>query len=163
MNPFPEWVSDVLMLGNANEDIAAVNLYKRIFVCGLTGVLLVACVSRFEVENESEKQFSSMRTQIPISNNATQKAYVLCVSRAIIRQLDKPYSEYDWEVEVFDAEEVNAFAMPGGKIGVFTGILDVASTPDQLGAVIGHEVAHVTEQHSLERYNRELTTQGGVI
>ncbi|MGI9309527.1 MAG: M48 family metallopeptidase, partial [Gammaproteobacteria bacterium] len=79
-----------------------------------------------------------------------------------IRQLDKPYSEYDWEIEVFDAEEVNAFAMPGGKIGVFTGIFKVATNQDELAAVIGHEVAHVTEDHALERANREAVTAGAV-
>ena len=81
----------------------------------------------------------------------------------IVDELEEPYASMDWDIEVFENEAINAFAMPGGKIGVFTGILKVAENQDQLAAVIGHEVAHVTEKHSLERANRELTTQVGVI
>ncbi len=52
---------------------------------------------------------------------------------------------------VFDSAQVNAFALPSGKIGVYTGILNVTENQDQLGAIIGHEVGHVIEHHSNER------------
>ncbi|GAL03329.1 Zn-dependent protease [Photobacterium aphoticum] len=55
---------------------------------------------------------------------------------------------------VFDSDQVNAFALPGGKIGVYTGLLKVAKNQDQLATVIGHEVAHVIAQHSNERLSR---------
>jgi predicted Zn-dependent protease len=58
---------------------------------------------------------------------------------------------FEWEVVVFDDDQVNAFADPNGKIGVFTGILRVADTPDALAAVIGHEVAHATHGHVMDR------------
>ena len=122
-----------------------------------------ACVSRIEIEAEADTQFEQMRQEIPLSTDARQKAYVFCVSRAIIQQLEPPFSDYDWEIEVFDVPQVNAFAMPGGNIGVFSGIFDVAKNSDQLAAVIGHEVAHVTEEHSLERANREEVTGMGVL
>ncbi len=92
-----------------------------------------------------------------------QRAYVNCVANAIVRELPAPYSDKDWEIEVFESEEINAFALPGGHIGVFTGIFKVAENQDELATVIGHEVAHVTQQHALKRYNREATTQIGVI
>jgi len=120
-------------------------------------------VSESELETESSKEFQKMRTQVPVSTDAGDRAYINCVANAIVRQLPPPYVDEDWEVEVFDSEEINAFAMPGGRIGVFTGILTVADNQDQLAAVLGHEVAHVTEQHALERVNREMTTQAGVI
>jgi predicted Zn-dependent protease len=85
------------------------------------------------------------------------------VANAIIRELPEPCSQQDWEIEVFDSEEINAFALPGGNIGVFVGIFKVAEDQDELATVLGHEVAHVTEKHSLERYNREATTQIGVV
>lgn len=119
-------------------------------------------VSEVELESESEAQFQKMRATQQVSTDAGDRSYINCVSRAIIAELDDPYGSKDWEIEVFDDEAINAFAMPGGKIGVFTGILRVAENQDQLAAVIGHEVAHVTEQHSLERVNREMTTQIGV-
>jgi predicted Zn-dependent protease len=120
-------------------------------------------VSESEIEAESDGQFQQMRNSMPISTDGEAIRYVNCVARAIVAELDDPYSGKDWEIVVFDDEAVNAFAMPGGKIGVFAGIFKVAENQDQLATVIGHEVAHVTEKHSLERVNREMTTQVGVI
>jgi predicted Zn-dependent protease len=69
----------------------------------------------------------------------------------------------NWEVELFENDAANAFAMPGGKIGVFTGIFKVADNQDSLAAVIGHEVAHVTEKHSLKRARTQSRTNLGVV
>lgn len=57
----------------------------------------------------------------------------------------------EWEVVVFYSAQVNAFALPGGKVGVYTGILNVTENQDKLAAIIGHEVGHVIEHHSNER------------
>jgi predicted Zn-dependent protease len=141
-------------------------IYSR--VCRLNALLVAAiilggCVSAAQVEMESDDQFQQMRNTMRISNSLTDRAYVRCVSRMIIQQLDEPYASYDWEIELFDDQAINAFAMPGGKIGVFTGIFKVAKNQDQLAAVLGHEVAHVTEDHSLERANRDSITRGVAI
>jgi len=125
--------------------------------------LLSGCVSQQQIEQESADQFAQMRAQTPISTSVTEKAYVRCVASAIVRQLEEPYASYAWDIEVFDDEAINAFAMPGGKIGVFSGIFRVATTQDELAAVIGHEVAHVTRDHSLERANRTQVTQGVAV
>lgn len=127
----------------------------------IASLLVNACVSQREMEIEADQQFDSMRTQTLIETDWKKRSYVTCVALAVIQELDEPYASMEWEIEIFDNEAVNAFAMPGGKIGVFTGILSVAENQDQLGAVLGHEVAHVTEQHSLERANREIVTQTG--
>jgi predicted Zn-dependent protease len=120
-------------------------------------------VSEAEIEAQSEAEFEKMRRSTMISNDARTRSYIGCIARAIVDELQEPYASMDWDLEVFENEMINAFAMPGGKIGVFTGILKVAENQDQLAAVIGHEVAHVTERHSLERANREATTRIGVI
>jgi len=60
-----------------------------------------------------------------------------------------------WEVVVFEEEEPNAFALPGGKIGVNTGIVKVAKSQDQLATVLGHEVAHVIAHHANERVSQQ--------
>jgi len=138
----------------------------RILLPGLVlllGGCAVPIVSESELESESGRQFQEMRAQTPASTDVRTRAYINCVSAAIVQQLEKPYVDEDWEVEVFEAKDINAFAMPGGRIGVYTGLLQVAENQDQLAAVIGHEVAHVTQQHSLERVNREMTTRAGVI
>ncbi len=133
-------------------------------VAALAPVLLTGCslplVSEREVAIQAEDQFEQMRMEMSISTDADVRRYIFCVANAIVETLEPPYSELDWDIEVFDNEAINAFAMPGGKIGVFTGILKAAKNQDQLGAVLGHEVAHVTEQHSVERANRTMTTQG---
>lgn len=129
--------------------------------------VVVSCaipfVSEREIEIESDKEFQKMRQSMVISNDVNVRSYVKCVADAIIAELEEPYSQMDWDVEIFDEEAVNAFAMTGGKIGVFTGILKVAENQDQLGAVIGHEVAHVTQQHAVERVNQAMTTQVGAM
>jgi predicted Zn-dependent protease len=123
----------------------------------------VPIVSERQLEVESEQEFQKMRTQMVESRDARTISYVQCVSRAILAEIEEPYSSLDWEVVVFEDEAVNAFALPGGNIGVFTGLLKVAENQDQLSAVIGHEVAHVTEKHSVERMNQAYTTQAGVV
>lgn len=69
---------------------------------------------------------------------------------------------YDWRFTVVDDDEtINAFCMPGGKIVVYTGIIPVAQTEDQLAVVIGHEVAHALARHSSERMSQILLAELG--
>ncbi len=67
-----------------------------------------------------------------------------------------------WEFAVFDSDQINAFAMPGGKIGVYTGILDVMENDDQLATVLGHEVGHITGRHGQERYSQSMLAGVGM-
>jgi predicted Zn-dependent protease len=121
-------------------------------------------VSETELATESGRQFEEMRGSTPLSRDASLRRYINCVTDAIVAQLPEPYVSQDWTVEVFDEPDtINAFAMAGARVGIYSGLLKVAENQDQLAAVIGHEIAHVTEKHSLERINREMTTQAGVI
>ena len=142
-------------------------MFKRITLVLTLAAILSGCalplVSEAELEIESEKEFDKIRQQTPISTDARARSYIECVALAIIEELEEPYASMEWEIEVFDSDSINAFAMTGGKIGVFTGIFKAAKNQDQLGAVLGHEVAHVTQKHALERVNTAMTTQGGVM
>lgn len=144
---------------------AITSIARAVLSAALLSILLAGCslplVSEREIALQAEDQFEQMREETPVSNDVGVRRYVVCVADAIIATLEPPYSELDWDIEIFDNDSVNAFAMPGGKIGVFTGLLAVTENQDQLGAVIGHEVAHVTLHHSVERANRTLTTQVG--
>ena len=71
-----------------------------------------------------------------------------------------PHPEWDWEFTLFDNDEPNAFALPGGKVGVHTGLFRVAENDAQLAAVIGHEVAHAIARHGAERMSHGLLAQG---
>ena len=102
-----------------------------------------------------------MLAQNPISRDLRKRSLVRCVANNIIKQLDEPYRSIDWEIKLFENPGVNAFAMPGGKMGVFSGLFDVAEGQDELATVIGHEIAHVTMKHSYERAKRDMRTQIG--
>lgn len=104
--------------------------------------------------------YSDMKKSIPISNDRRQTAYVQCIGNAITSELN---DNTQWEVTLFDDDQVNAFALPGGKIGVYTGLLKVAETPDQLAAVMGHEVAHVLADHGKARLSANLAGQAGLV
>ncbi len=76
------------------------------------------------------------------------------VGRRIARASGK---DYDWEFRLFKADDViNAFCLPGGKIGVFTGLLAIAKTEDDIAVVLSHEIAHAILQHSNERMSQPL-------
>jgi predicted Zn-dependent protease len=71
-----------------------------------------------------------------------------------------PHPEWEWEFTLFENDEPNAFALPGGKVGVNTGLFRVAENDDQLAAVMGHEVAHAIARHGAERMSQGLLAQG---
>lgn len=68
----------------------------------------------------------------------------------------------NWEFTLIEDATPNAFALPGGKVGIHTGLFQVVENEDQLAAIIGHEIAHVTARHSSERLSRQLLVQGGL-
>jgi metalloendopeptidase OMA1, mitochondrial len=70
---------------------------------------------------------------------------------------------FEWEVHVIRSDQVNAFALPGGKVVVFTGILEVAQDDDQLATVLSHEIAHVLAHHASERVAREHSGVAGLL
>ena len=121
---------------------------------------VVGCVSESSLRVQASQQFQEMRRQIPVSENPAERAYIFCVAQSVLRVVEEPYASQAWEIEVFDMPDANAFAMPGGKIGVYSGLLEVARDQDQLAAVIGHEIAHVTREHQVQQVNRGLVTEG---
>jgi metalloendopeptidase OMA1, mitochondrial len=70
---------------------------------------------------------------------------------------------YEWEFKLFRRSDVNAFCLPGGKVGVFSGLLRVVANDDQLAAVLGHEIAHALAHHTSERLAREQARGGGIL
>ncbi len=99
--------------------------------------------------------FAEIRQDTPRESNAAIVAYVQCVADALTALPEVSGQQSDWEVAVFADDTVNAFALPGGKIGVYRGLLTAARTPDQLAAVMGHEVAHVLARHGNERVSQQ--------
>ena len=140
-------------------------IFKLSIVLLLSSMNLHAAllVSEREIVVQSEQQWEQMKQSIPISRDLKKRTLVRCVARNIIKQIEEPYSSFDWEIEVFQEPTANAVVLPAGKIGVNTGLFDVASNPNELAAVIGHEIAHVTNKHSYERAKRAKRTQVGAL
>ena len=79
-----------------------------------------------------------------------------------ISNIDDPTASFNWEYILIDNDKVrNAWCMPGGKIAIYTGILDVTKNTDGLAAVMGHEIAHAVAKHSAERASRGLLLNTG--
>ncbi len=72
-----------------------------------------------------------------------------------------PASNFDWEYILIESKQRNAWCMPGGKIAVYTGILDITKNTNGLAAVMGHEIAHAVAKHSVERASRGVLVQTG--
>lgn len=99
--------------------------------------------------------FEGMKAETPISKNKKVNQYVQCVANNLLKHTDAKWQQTPWEIVVFEDDQVNAFALPGGKMGVYTGLLLVADNQSQLAAVIGHEIAHVMAGHSNERLSSD--------
>jgi predicted Zn-dependent protease len=104
--------------------------------------------------------FDDMKSHYPISHDPERNAQLRRVGERLEHVI--PWwdiGDADWEFVVFDVPEINAFAMAGGKVGVFVGLFKVVQNDDQLAAVIGHEIAHVTARHVQERLSREMAKE----
>ncbi|WP_346776923.1 M48 family metallopeptidase [Thalassotalea sp. G2M2-11] len=126
-----------------------------------TGRNQITLFSSDELNQMGVTSFEELKQKEKISTDAKTNQFVQCVASAVTQNVPKSVHSGDWEVVVFDSKQANAFALPGGKIGVYTGILSVTENQDQLAAIIGHEVAHVIEQHSNERLSSNQLTQIG--
>lgn len=100
--------------------------------------------------------FSQIKEEEPISTNKMAIDQVNRVGRRIAASVGRELPQAEWEFVVFESEELNAFALPGGKVGVYTGLLNLVESDDELAAVIGHEIAHVTSRHSGERMSQQM-------
>jgi len=95
--------------------------------------------------------FASMKSETKISDTRVANNLVQCIATELLQYVDSSVYDGEWEVVVFDDDQVNAFALPGGKIGVYTGLLKVAANQHQIAAVVGHEIGHVIAKHGNER------------
>ncbi|WP_199611192.1 M48 family metallopeptidase [Flocculibacter collagenilyticus] len=147
---------------------------QYLFIPLLSTVLLAGCAEsptgrkQLKLFSESNLQkmgvdaFDEMKESTKLSTNPKHLARANCVANSITAKVGKEVFNGTWEVKVFDDEQVNAFALPGGKIGIYTGLLKVAETNDQLAAVVGHEVGHVIAEHGNERMSTSAVAQMGL-
>lgn len=119
-----------------------------------TGRSQLIMISESEMAQLGAQAFRQIQKQQTVADDPGARRYVQCVTNAITDRLGGAHADTRWEVRVFRDETANAFALPGGKIGVHTGLLDVAGNQHQLATVIGHEVGHVLSRHGAERVSQ---------
>ncbi|MCD0504110.1 M48 family metallopeptidase [Bordetella petrii] len=127
-------------------------------------------VSEQALEQEAGQQYSEIiqkaRAQGALDRDASQVKRVSAISKRLIAQVGtfRPDAAgWQWEVHVLSVNEVNAWCMPGGKIAVYTGLINqIKPTDAELAAVIGHEIAHALREHARERVSQQMVTNLGL-
>jgi len=123
---------------------------------------VVGGISQTELNRLGHQTFNQLKEKQTLSQDRRQIAYVQCVLDAIVAELPEEQRYLNWELAVFVDNEPNAFALPGGRVGVHTGLLNVALNQDQLAAVIGHEIGHVIANHHEESITQQQNAQVGL-
>jgi predicted Zn-dependent protease len=123
-----------------------------------TGRQQLTLMSEAQLNQMGREAFEQYQEDLPAADAASQR-YAQCVADALIAVLPERERRQDWQIRVFDSERANAFALPGGYMGVNTGLLEIAENQDQLATVIGHEIGHVIANHANERVSTQMSTQ----
>ncbi|MDX1951450.1 MAG: M48 family metallopeptidase [Verrucomicrobiota bacterium] len=105
--------------------------------------------------------FEKLKQETPISRDPQLNALVQRVGARIAQAAANDLPNAQWEFVVFESKEANAFCLPGGKVGIYTGILPITKDEAGLATVIGHEVAHASAHHGAERMSQALAAQTG--
>jgi predicted Zn-dependent protease len=105
-----------------------------------------------------EQSFTELKREEKVSTNPILNARVNAVGRRIAAAIGNDMPNAQWEFVVFESKELNAFALPGGKVGVYTGLLQLAESDAELAIVMGHEIGHVIARHGSKRMTEGIAT-----
>jgi predicted Zn-dependent protease len=160
---------------NNKKLVLLVSIFALLAGCtqvGITGRKQLILVPESTMLSMSFQNYDDFISQHKLSTNAEQTQMVKRVGTRIenaVEQYCKEKGEqdklsgYEWEFNLVEDPNVNAWCMPGGKVVVYTGLLPVAQNEDGLAVVMGHEIAHAFARHGAERMTDELLTQMGSI
>ena len=159
----------------------------RILGLGLASIILVACVTNpmtgrksFQFQNDGElataalTQYRETLSKAKVIKNTTEARQVQTVGYKIKNAAERYYKQigresalknFNWEFNLIEDKQVNAWCMPGGKVAFYTGIMPICKTDNGVAVVMGHEVAHALAGHSNERVSQFAIAQlsGAVI
>lgn len=124
-----------------------------------TGRQQLLLMSPAEEAEAGLQAFTAIKRQRPVVSTGRDAEMVRRVGERIARVAPLPNAE--WEFVLFQDDTPNAFALPGGKVGIFTGILPITQDEAGLATVIGHEVAHAVARHGAERASKSMVVQLG--
>ncbi|MEO0398597.1 MAG: M48 family metallopeptidase [Pseudomonadota bacterium] len=131
---------------------------------GRRQLLLVSDAQLAQLSQQSWQQALQQNRQ---TSDPALRRRVSRVGDRIVQAADRRFpgqnlTQNNWEFAVFEDDTVNAWVMPGGKVGFHTGILDIMENDDQIATVMGHEAGHVVGRHAAERYSQQMAAQGGL-
>ena len=129
---------------------------------------LVSDADMQQMAAKGYQEFLSNKTTKVVSNTAQSKKVKEIgdkIKNAVTLYMNQngyaaQIAGYQWEFNLVESKEVNAWCMPGGKVAVYTGILPVTQTDAGLATVMGHEIAHAIARHANERYSQAILAQG---
>jgi predicted Zn-dependent protease len=134
---------------------------RRILTSASVVLALSACAISQQQELEMGASYAQqINSQLPIVTDPEINRYINVLGDSIARLADR--RELDWHFYVVDSKEVNAFAVPGGYIYVNRGLIERTNNMSQLAGVLGHEIGHVTERHSVEQMQKAQGANIGV-
>jgi Zn-dependent protease with chaperone function len=127
---------------------------------------MTSLVSSEQIERQAAQEYAQLMAQAQkkglLNQNPQQVQRVRAVAARLVPQVTvfrKDAVNWKWETNVLTSKDINAWCMPGGKIAVYTGLMERLNlTDDELAAVMGHEIAHALREHARERVGRQLAT-----
>lgn len=168
------------------ETAPRVNLSRRGIITGLaagtvfpivsgcstnpeTGRSQLAFLGDAQIASLAASAWTDLKAQTPQTSDSRLKNRVLGIWDRIQDGATKAsasgraWNREQWDVAVFDQDTVNAFVMPGNKVGVFRGITELTENDDQLASVMGHELGHVAGRHASERMSISVASQAALV
>lgn len=121
-------------------------------------------ISRGEETQMGFAAFEQIKKDEKISTDAAVNARIQRIGARVAEAVGREVPDAQWEFVVFESDTINAFALPGGKVGFYTGLIKLAESDEEIATVMGHEIAHVTSRHGAERVSQgQLAAIGGVV
>lgn len=138
----------------------------------ITGRKQLILVSNQEILALSNQNYKDVLKDSKLSNNTAEVQRLRRIGDNIVKAVEKYLTSinqldllegYNWEFNLIESKEMNAWAMPGGKVAFYTGILPVCATDDGIAVVMSHEIAHALAQHGNERMSQQMMAQYGGV
>ena len=140
--------------------------YKKPFFILLNSFVLAACVSSAEVNQQSEhnytQEINKMKVRGKIDYSSTTAKRIHSIFEKMVPYADRENHTnlpFKWQINVIKSDQLNAWAMPGGKMAFYTGLVDrLKLTNDEIATVMGHEMAHALKEHGKSQTNFGIVT-----
>jgi len=154
------------------RSLVSFSLLLFVYSCGtnpITGRSQVSTVSNAEIFPQTFAAYDQVMQSSKLSTNQAQTEQIKRVGVRIQKAVEKALAEigksdaiegYQWEYNLIEDNQLNAWCMPGGKVAFYTGILPVCKDDNGIAVVMGHEIAHAIANHGAERISQEMIRNG---